>query len=64
MTESPGAIAPFYDGWRLTNQRLLEAIGAFSPEQLAWRPGPHNWPIWATTAHVADAGTASRRSTS
>jgi uncharacterized damage-inducible protein DinB len=43
----------FYDGWRLANDRLSEMIGSLTREQLALRPAPNLWPIWATTAHVA-----------
>jgi uncharacterized damage-inducible protein DinB len=48
-------VAPFYEGWRSTNERLVERIGELSPRQLELRPGPDLWPIWATTAHVAGA---------
>ncbi|MEA2667665.1 MAG: hypothetical protein QOJ33_599 [Chloroflexota bacterium] len=46
-------VAPFYDGWRFTNDRLIERIGALSPEQLALRASPDLWPIWAIAAHAA-----------
>jgi uncharacterized damage-inducible protein DinB len=46
-------VAPFYDGWRFTNGRLIERIGALSPEQLALRASPDLWPIWAIAAHAA-----------
>ena len=46
-------VAPFYDGWRLTDDRLIERIGALSPEQLALRASPDLWPIWAIAAHTA-----------
>jgi uncharacterized damage-inducible protein DinB len=48
-------VAPLYDGWGVTNQRLVERIGSLSPEQLALRPGPDQWPIWATISHLAGA---------
>ncbi|MEA2633382.1 MAG: hypothetical protein QOH92_149 [Chloroflexota bacterium] len=48
-------VAPFYDGWRFTNDRLIERIGALSPEQLALRASPDLWPIWAIAAHTAMA---------
>lgn len=47
------SVAPFYDGWRFANERLIDRIGALSPEQLALRAAPHLWPIWAITAHTA-----------
>jgi uncharacterized damage-inducible protein DinB len=48
-------VGPFYEGWRFTNERLVETIEALSFEQLALRPAPDLWPIWATAAHVAGA---------
>lgn len=55
MNRKPLNVAPFYEGWRLLNERLIEAIGALSVEQLETKPAPHLWPIWATTAHLAGA---------
>ena len=46
-------VAPFYEGWRIAQERLVERIGALSPEALALRAAPHLWPIWAITAHTA-----------
>ncbi len=43
----------FYDGWRLSNDRLAEMIGSLTREQLALKPAANLWPIWATTAHLA-----------
>ena len=47
------SVASFYDGWHFANQRLIERIGALSPDQLALRAAPNLWPIWAITAHTA-----------
>ncbi len=44
-----------YEGWRFTNERLVDSIGALGSEQLALRPAAHLWPIWATAGHVAGA---------
>jgi uncharacterized damage-inducible protein DinB len=49
------SVAPFYEGWQFTNQRMVERIGALSPEQLELRAAPHLWPIWAIVAHAAGA---------
>jgi uncharacterized damage-inducible protein DinB len=46
-------LAPFYDGWRFANERLIQRVGELSPEQLALRASPELWPIWAITAHTA-----------
>jgi uncharacterized damage-inducible protein DinB len=48
-------VGRFYEGWQLTNERLVATIGALSLEQLKLKPAPHLWPIWATTAHLAGA---------
>ena len=53
MNRNPQNIAPFYEGWRFTNDRLVERVGSLSLEQLELRAAPHLWPIWATTAHLA-----------
>jgi uncharacterized damage-inducible protein DinB len=53
MNRKAQNVAPFYDGWRFTNARLVETVGALSPEQLELRPAPDLWPIWATAAHIA-----------
>ena len=55
MTAGPLSVAPFYTGWGVTNQRLVERIGALSPEQLEMKAAPDLWPIWATAAHLASA---------
>ena len=46
-------IRPFYDRWPQYNRRLTEVVGAMSDEQLAIRPAPERWPIWATVGHTA-----------
>jgi len=48
-------VSAFFDGWRLTNDRLVERIGALSATELQLKPAPDFWPIWATAAHVAGA---------
>jgi uncharacterized damage-inducible protein DinB len=52
---SRSTIRPFYDMWPQYNGRLREVIGAMSAEQLAIRPSPERWPIWATVGHTAGA---------
>lgn len=46
-------IRPFYGMWPQYNRRLRDVIAAMSPEQLAIRPAPDVWPIWATVGHTA-----------
>jgi uncharacterized damage-inducible protein DinB len=51
---SPGAsIGPFYAGWSVYNERIIEAIRDLSPAELAITPGPNGWPVWAIAAHTA-----------
>jgi uncharacterized damage-inducible protein DinB len=47
------SIRAFYDQWPTYNRRLVEVVGAMSPEQLAIRHGPELWPMWATVGHTA-----------
>ena len=44
-----------YDMWPQYNRRLREVIGAMFADQLAIRPSPDRWPIWATVGHTAAA---------
>lgn len=46
-------VAPFYEGWRFTNDRLIERIGQLSTEELGLSAAPGLWPIWAIAAHSA-----------
>src|SRR5262245_36514170 len=39
--------------WHVVNSRLRDAVAALSEEQLATRPGPDRWPMWATIGHLA-----------
>lgn len=49
----PMSIRSFYNMWPQYNRRIVEVIGAMSDEQLAVRPAPDLWPIWATVGHTA-----------
>jgi uncharacterized damage-inducible protein DinB len=49
------SIRLFYDRWLQYNRRLTEVVGAMTDEQLAIRPSPDLWPIWATVGHTAAA---------
>lgn len=46
-------IRPFYDMWPQYNRRLRAVIALMTDAQLAIRPSPDRWPIWATVAHTA-----------
>ena len=47
------SIRLFYDRWPQYNRRLTEIVGAMTDEQLAIRPSPEHWPMWAIAAHMA-----------
>lgn len=53
VVATASSIAPFYEGWRLTNEALVAAIGHLSAEQLQLPVGTPSWPIWASASHVA-----------
>jgi DinB family protein len=46
-------IRPAYSTWPEYDRRLRAVVGALTEEQLALRPGPERWPIWATIGHAA-----------
>jgi uncharacterized damage-inducible protein DinB len=52
VTTSSG-VAPFFKGWQLGNERLVEAIRPLSADQLALPVGAPTWPIWASVSHLA-----------
>ena len=47
------SIRPAYSSWPTYHQRLRDAVAALTDEQLALRPTPERWPIWATVGHTA-----------
>jgi hypothetical protein len=47
------SIRPAYSNWPQYNQRLRDAVAGLTDEQLALRPTPDRWPIWATVGHAA-----------
>jgi uncharacterized damage-inducible protein DinB len=55
VTEPDGSIRRFYTDWEQYNQRITDVVRAMTAEQLAIRPSPGGWPIWATVAHTAGA---------
>nr|MBA2488409.1 DinB family protein [Chloroflexota bacterium] len=51
------SIRRFYDRWPQYDRRLTDIVGSMSDEQLAIRPAPDGWPIWATVGHTAGTRT-------
>jgi uncharacterized damage-inducible protein DinB len=46
-------IRPAYSSWPEVNRRLREVVAALTEDQLAIRPSPGRWPLWATVGHLA-----------
>jgi len=47
------SIRSAYPTWAETNRRLRDAVAALTEAQLATRPSPDRWPMWATIGHLA-----------
>jgi uncharacterized damage-inducible protein DinB len=46
-------IRPAYSKWPEYNRRLRDVVRALTEEQLAAKPSPERWPLWATIGHTA-----------
>ena len=46
-------IRPAYSTWPVYDRRLREIVASLTDEQLAIRPSPERWPLWATVGHLA-----------
>lgn len=55
MSDHTASIQQFYAGWDVYNERIVDVVRQLTPEQLAIRPSPELWPIWATIGHTAGA---------
>ena len=47
------SIREAFSVWPHYNRRVCDIVGALSDEELAIRPSPERWPIWATVGHTA-----------
>ena len=50
---SSPTIRPAYSKWPDYNRALRDIVAAMTEEQLAIRPSPGRWPLWATIGHAA-----------
>lgn len=50
---STATIRPAFTNWAIYNGRLRDVVATLTDEQLAIRPAPDRWPIWATVGHTA-----------
>jgi uncharacterized damage-inducible protein DinB len=46
-------VRPAYSKWPEYNRRLRNVVSAMTDEQLAMKPSPERWPLWATVGHTA-----------
>lgn len=46
------SVAAFYQGWRPTNEAIIDVIAPLEPSALAI-PISKDWPIWASVSHLA-----------
>jgi uncharacterized damage-inducible protein DinB len=46
-------IRPAYSKWAWYNRQLRDVVAGLTDAQLAVRPSPERWPIWATIGHAA-----------
>ena len=51
MDQTP--VATFYAGWDRYNEQIVAVIEELTRDQLAIRPAPDRWPLWATLGHTA-----------
>jgi uncharacterized damage-inducible protein DinB len=55
MSPLTSPVGRFYDPWDDYNELIVEVVRDLSDEQLALRPAPERWPMWATIGHTAGA---------
>jgi DinB family protein len=46
-------IRPAYSMWPQYNRRLSDVVASMTSEQLALKPAPDRWLLWATVGHAA-----------
>ena len=46
-------IRPAFSEWATYQRSLREVVAGLTEEQLALRPSPDRWPIWASIGHLA-----------
>jgi DinB superfamily len=46
-------IRPAFSTWPRYNRQFRDIVAALTEEQLAIRPSPDRWPLWATIGHAA-----------
>lgn len=52
MIDNPTVVAPYYQGWAVYQQHLLDAIGPLTAEQLELRAAPHLRSVGQLATHI------------
>ncbi len=47
------SIRPFYEDWPVYHRQIVDLVRGMPDDQLAVRPAPDRWLIWATVGHMA-----------
>jgi DinB superfamily len=47
------AIRPAFSNWPMYNRQVRDVVAGLTEEQLALRPRPDGWPVWAILGHAA-----------
>ena len=47
------AIRPAFSNWPMYNGKVRDVVAGLTPAQLALRPRPDGWPVWAILGHAA-----------
>jgi uncharacterized damage-inducible protein DinB len=50
---SVDSVHRYYAGWDGYNEQIIAALAELGADQLAIRPAPDGWPLWATVGHMA-----------
>jgi uncharacterized damage-inducible protein DinB len=53
MTDAPGILEPFTEGWAGYQRLLVDAIRPLSVERLSSRTAPFQWAVWQLAAHMS-----------
>ena len=53
MTSAASLARTAFPTWPDQNRRLRERVAAMTDEELARRPTPDRWPLWASLGHLA-----------
>lgn len=53
MNETVTMVRAAYGSWPSVNRRLRDGVLPLTDAQLALRPAPGRWPLWATVGHLA-----------